>query len=116
MPDEEQLCNGGKKGSVSVSRLGLFCELFKLFHNIEGIRACMKATLVFDQLPNIYMFLILSLNLCRVDIVFNMHGPARKALLLLPTREATALLVSAGFVLPMVMMHGWDIVNTNFDI
>jgi len=28
------------------------------------------------------MFLILALDLCVVDIVFNMHGPARKALLL----------------------------------
>jgi len=65
----EQLCHGGKKGSVSVSRLGLFWAFFKLICDIEGIRARTMATLVFDQLPNIYMFLILTLK--------HLHGRRR---------------------------------------
>lgn len=52
----------------------------------------------------------LCLNIYIVDVLFNLKDDNEDRLIR-PTREETALVVGAAYVGPMLVLHGWDMLQ-----
>ncbi|CAE8626531.1 unnamed protein product [Polarella glacialis] len=96
--------------------------LWLVICSIPGLGWRTVVVLIFDQLPNLYIFLTLSLQVYLVDVVFNSDpSPSQKSRLFCITGPAdgviyTAFFVSFLYTAPLLVLHLWSVAKSQMDV
>jgi len=98
----------GEEGIESISPWMLFWEFLKLNFAAKEIKRRTIKYLIMGQVENLYLFLTLKINIYLVDVLFNL-SPAERVetedQLILDTRQNTAILIGALYIIPMFFLH-----------
>jgi len=104
----------GKEAIESIGALPLFGEYCKMNFGVEGIAWRTCVCLLLDQMKNLYIFYKLSAMAYMLNVVF--HEVKANPSFTVDDRVDVALLIGAGYIIPMAALHVWDLVRTKMDI
>lgn len=105
----------GAEGVQQIPDWTLFQEYCKLNYGSSGVKWQTILVLVMDQFSNIFLFGALWIGVYIVDTIFARGGGASKRLLV-ADRYHTAVIVAFWFVIPHMVMYGWETIKTHMDI
>jgi ABC-type multidrug transport system fused ATPase/permease subunit len=107
---------GGEATVLAIEDWGLFREYLKLnFSAAPGVKWKSVFVVLCDQLNNIFIFGSLWVGVYIVDTLFA-RNPTSSKELLLKDRYHTAVMIGLWFVLPLLVLHGWQSVKIYLDI
>jgi len=97
-----------------ISPQSLFWSYMKWNYNAGGIRWRTLAVVGLDQLHNAYLYYKMWVTIFIVDTLFSDAVP--ESTLFMGSRVATSGLLALGYVLPMFILHFWDVLKTKLNI
>lgn len=97
-----------------VSMWSLFWEYWKMNYGSVGLKWQTVLVLVMDQLSNLLLFGTLWIGVYIVDTIFAGQGSSHR--LLVSDRYTTATIIAVWYVIPSVLLYGWDCAKTYIDI
>ena len=99
----------GTDSAASIPAMGLLWEYLKLNWQAEGgIAWRTVTTVIFDQVENVTLLFVLTLNIYLVDVVPNVKDADTERKLLVPSRSETAAIVGGLFTVPQIVVHVWE--------
>mmetsp|Transcript_12335 Transcript_12335/g.28947 ORF Transcript_12335/g.28947 Transcript_12335/m.28947 type:complete len:923 (+) Transcript_12335:157-2925(+) len=117
--EQGRLKGGGSHESLSHAKeVGLVLSYMMWNDHIPGVRWRVMVILLFDQIQNLYAFLLLSLEVYLIDVILS-KDPKDKERLWLRTgpwdgKVLTACVLAFLYVSPMVILHLWDYVKVRW--
>jgi len=104
----------GLEAVKSVGGFMLFREYCKMNYGVKGIAWRTNLCLVMDQIRNLYLFYKLAAMAYMLNVVF--ENVEKNPSFTIGQRAQVALWIGAGYILPMAVLHAWDLVRIGIDI
>lgn len=105
----------GAAGIQAMSKTNLTMDFFALVWCVRGARWRTVLMILLDQLWNFYLYFVLKATIYMADVLFVKEEASINFLgvnvgLLVPNnREATALVLAISYVVPMAILHVWEL-------
>lgn len=106
----------GTEGIEKIPIVGLLWEYFKLNFRVKGLAWRTVTLVLLKQLENLYILFTLFMTVYFVDVLFNQKEKETEAKLFLWSRTSTAVLIGAGYIVPMIALHLIDLQAVRLDV
>lgn len=100
----------------AIGGAALFWEYWKMNFCVEGIAWRTMLTLLMDQTKNVYLFYKLWAMSYMLNELFISNWKTEDPSFDLEERLSRAMIIGVGYILPMFLLHGWDLASNRLDI